>query len=94
MVGADGGFEEVMAVIFLCRRGLLLFDLALLKSALGPLFSSTSSSSRRSAFFFADLVVGPKYPSCVSLVSEGVGEGEMTLGVAGILAWEKDMSRG
>lgn len=30
-----------------------------------------------------DLVIGPKYPS-LEVVSEGVGEGDMTLGVAGI----------
>jgi hypothetical protein len=31
-------------------------------------------------------VIGPKYPSCdASMISEGVGEGEITLGVAGIL---------
>lgn len=36
-------------------------------------------------FFFADLVTGPKYPSCdFSRASDGVGEGEMTLGVAGM----------
>lgn len=43
------------------------------------------------AFFLADLVTGPKYPSCAaSLVSEGVGDGEITLGVAGILFLEED----
>jgi hypothetical protein len=44
----------------------------------------------------ADLVTGPKYPSCdASFVSEGVGEGEMTLGVAGIIFDEEiDMAKG
>lgn len=35
------------------------------------------------AFFLADRVTGPKYPSVFSL-SEGVGEGDMTIGVAGM----------
>jgi len=73
--------------------GLLLFDLALLRSI------ESSSSSRSSFigvsaaafFFFADLVTGPKYPSCDdSRASEGVGEGEITLGVAGI-GFEDDL---
>jgi hypothetical protein len=35
-------------------------------------------------FFLAERVVGPKYSSCASSInSEGVGEGEMILGVAG-----------
>lgn len=88
--GLFGILEDVIALagvraaIFM---GLLLFDLALLNSAF------TSSSSSRSSligsgvvacFFFADLVTGPKYPSDeLSRGSEGVGEGEMTLGVAG-----------
>jgi hypothetical protein len=34
--------------------------------------------------FPTDLVTGAKYVSCLSEVSEGVGDGEMTRGVAGI----------
>jgi hypothetical protein len=104
-----GGFSVVVDVVFVfagvrpetfrIRMGLLLFDLALLKSAF------TSSSSSRSSFigsgvadffFFADLVTGPKYPSCDdSRASEGVGEGEMTLGVAGTgFEEDRDMVKG
>ena len=89
----------VRAVTFRILMGLLLFDLALLRSAL-----VSSSSSRSSCigcgvaafFFFADLVTGPKYPSCeASRASEGVGEGEMTLGVAGIgFEEDRDMVKG
>lgn len=64
------------------RLGLLLLDLA------RPESSSPSISlfvdCWVASFFLADLVIGPKYPSCVSRVSDGVGEGEMTLGVPGI----------
>ena len=53
-------------------------------------------SSIGKAFFFADLVTGPKYPSTdLSRVSEGVGEGEMTLGVAGTgVEDDRDMVKG
>jgi hypothetical protein len=68
----------------------LLLDLALPMSLLE--FSSISSSIAAWAdalIFLADLVVGPKYPSCnSSFTSEGVGDGEMTLGVAGTEADE------
>ncbi len=65
--------------------GLRLLDLALRKSPFPIPSSSIPSSSSAAAFFFADLVTGPKYPSCeLSRVSEGVGEGEITLGVAGM----------
>ena len=35
-----------------------------------------------------------KYPSCDSFVSEGVGEGEMTLGSAGTADERRDMMKG
>lgn len=77
--------------------GLRLFDLALLKSALISSSSPRSSSigSGVPAFFFlADRVTGPKYPSCdASRASEGVGEGEITLGVAGT-RFDRDMVKG
>jgi hypothetical protein len=42
------------------------------------------------AFFFADRVTGPKYPSCdLSRDSDGVGDGEITRGVAG-MGFEED----
>jgi hypothetical protein len=65
---ATVAFAEVRLVIFLVFIGLLLRDLALLNSALESELSSISS-----------IVVGPKYPSCASLASEGVGEGEITV---------------
>jgi hypothetical protein len=95
-VDDDIASAGVRAVTFRILMGLLLFDLALLRSAL-----DSSSSSRSSCigcgvaalFFFADLVTGPKYPSCEA--SEGVGEGEMTLGVAGIgFEEDRDMVKG
>jgi hypothetical protein len=77
-------------------KGLLLLDLALLKSLLES--SSISSSIgvwAATLFFLADLVMGPKYPFCdSSFTSEGVGEGEMTLGVAGIELDEYVMLKG
>ena len=73
--------------IFRELMGLLLLDLALLNSALGSSSSSSMPSSIKTCevpFFFADRVIGPKYPSCgASCFSDGVGEGEITLGVAG-----------
>jgi hypothetical protein len=98
--GVSGGaFAEVeVRPVIRFLIGLRLFDLALRSSALESVSSSISSSigACEAAFFFADLVTGPKYPSCeVSLVSDGVGEGEITLGVAGILFdAEKDMEKG
>lgn len=88
-MGVVVGFADVRPEIFRALIGLRLFDLALLSSALTSSSSSSISSSigasDAACFFRADLVTGPKYPSCeVSRLSEGVGEGEMTLGVAGI----------
>ena len=37
----------------------------------------------------ADRVTGPKYPSSL-LVSEGVGEGDITRGVCGIWYWREE----
>jgi hypothetical protein len=102
-----GGFSVVVDVVFvfagvrpetfLILMGLLLFDLALLRSAFTSSSSSRSSSIGSGAFFFfADLVTGPKYPSCeASRASEGVGEGEITLGVAGTgFEEDRDMVKG
>jgi hypothetical protein len=71
-------------------------DLALRKSLLTSPSSSISSSIGAAAFFFADLVTGPKYPSCeLSRASEGVGEGEITLGVPGMgFEDDRDMVKG
>jgi len=83
-------FAGVEPGIFAVFIGLLLLDLALLDdSALVPELSSISliigvSTALFLADLVADLVIGPKYPSCRSLLSEGVGDGEITLGVAGI----------
>jgi hypothetical protein len=76
--------------------GLRLLDLALRKSLLTSPSSSISSSIGAAAFFFADLVTGPKYPSCeFSRASEGVGEGEITLGVPGMgFEDDRDMLKG
>jgi hypothetical protein len=65
---------------------ILLLDLALPMSLLESSSISSSIGAWADAFFFlADLVVGPKYSSCdSSFTSDGVGEGEMTLGIAGI----------
>ena len=39
----------------------------------------------------AERVTGPKYPSfALALVSEGVGDGEITRGVCGIEYWRED----
>jgi len=89
----------VRPLIFRTRIGLLLFDLARLNSALVSSSSSISSSigaSETACFFLADLVTGPKYPSCdASRLSEGVGEGEITLGVAGMgFEDDRDMVKG
>jgi hypothetical protein len=96
------GFVDFVAVrpdIFRALMGLLLFDRALLRSSFGSSSSSRSSSIGAgvdAAFFFADRVTGPKYPSCdVSRDSEGVGDGEITLGVAGIgYDEDRDMVKG
>jgi hypothetical protein len=104
-----GGFSVVVDAIFAFAggrvetfrilMGLLLFDLALLRSAFTSSSSSRSSSIGSGVaafFFFADLVTGPKYPSCeASRASEGVGEGEITLGVAGTgFEEDRDMVKG
>jgi hypothetical protein len=79
------GFGVALVGAFRILMGLRLLDLALRKSPFPIPSSSIPSSSSAAAFFFADLVTGPKYPSCeLSRVSDGVGEGEMTLGVAGM----------
>lgn len=81
-------FVVVRAAGFRVLIGLRLLGLALLSSALTSSSSSISSliavCAAALCFFLADLVIGPKYPSCDSRVSEGVGEGLMTLGVAGM----------
>jgi hypothetical protein len=99
MTGSSGiveGFGVALAVTFRILMGLRLLDLALRKSPFTSASSSTSSSSDTAAFFFADLVTGPKYPSCeLSRLSDGVGEGEMTLGVAGMgFEDDRDMVKG
>lgn len=86
---ASVGFVSDKLLIFRTLRGVLLFDRARLKSG----FESSSSSSTLSSIFPGVLirflvderVTGPKYPSWDdSWVSEGVGDGEITLGIAGI----------
>jgi hypothetical protein len=74
----------------------LLLDLALPMSLLESSSISSSIAAWADALIFlADLVVGPKYPSCnSSFTSEGVGDGEMTLGVAGTEADEWGMLKG
>jgi len=85
IVGGGGCAVPEAMPIFRILIGLRLLDLALRKSPLTSPSSSISSSIGVAAFFFADLVTGPKYPSCeLSLASEGVGEGEITLGVPGM----------
>jgi hypothetical protein len=81
-------------LIFRTLIGSLLLDLALLSSRLGSDSSSSTPSSICAGalmrFFADERVTGPKYPSWApSRLSEGVGEGEITLGVAGI--WYCDM---
>lgn len=94
VVGAVDDFVAVRAVILRFLTGLLLFDRALLVSDPESVFSSMPSSSstgvcNAAPFFLADRVTGPKYPSLVeSLASDGVGDGEITLGVAGIASAE------
>ena len=93
--GVIDGLADVSPAIRLFLSGLLLRDLAL-RSTLESVSSSISSSMGAGdddAFFFADLVTGPKYPSFDdSLDSDGVGEGEITRGVAGTLFEDaKDM---
>ncbi len=98
--GVVVAFADVSPEIFRALMGLRLLDLALLSSGL----TSSSSSSISSfigvvevvCFFLADLVTGPKYPSSdASRVSDGVGEGEITLGVAGIgFDEDRDMVKG
>jgi hypothetical protein len=90
------GFVTALAAGFRILIGLRLLDLALRNSLFTSPSSSILSSSATAAFFFADLVTGPKYPSCeLSRTSEGVGEGEMTLGVAGIgFEDDRDMVKG
>lgn len=77
----------VRLVTFRTCTGVLLFDLALLRSGLVTSSSSISSSMTACfaiSFFLADLVTGPKYPSCdCSAISEEMGEAEMTFGVPG-----------
>ena len=94
--GMVEGLGVALAVGFRILIGLRLLDLALRKSPLTSPSSSIPSSFGIAAFFLADLVTGPKYPSCeLSRVSEGVGEGEMTLGVAGIgFEDDRDMVKG
>lgn len=59
----------------------------------GSLLLSPDTSTRRCRRA-AERVVGAEYPSLDSeLLSEGAGEGEMTLGVSGTAFWE-DMSAG
>lgn len=99
VTGKGAGFvvlADVRLDIFRVRIGLLLFDLARSSSELK---SSSSSSSliegEINPLFLADLVTGPKYPSCEdSRLSDGVGEGEMTLGVAGTFAELRDIVKG
>jgi hypothetical protein len=94
----ESGFSFAFSLAldtFRVATGVLLLVLALLSCGLISISSSSSISSSingcdASSFFLADLVTGPKYPSCdASLVSEGVGEGDMTLGVPGT-GFEKD----
>jgi hypothetical protein len=76
---------------------LLLFALALLDSLLeSSSISSSIGTCDAILFFLADLVTGPEYPPCdSSFLSEGVGEGEITLGIAGIMLDEEyDMLKG
>lgn len=64
---ATNAFAAVRPLTFRTLIGLLLFDLALLNSALGSSSSPNSSSIGTgdvTLFFAADLVTGPKYPSC------------------------------
>ena len=84
---------------FRARPDVLLLDRALSMSLLALSISSSTPSSigtwAAAFFFLTDLVVGPKYSSCdSSFTSDGVGEGEMTLGVAGIETDECGMLKG
>jgi hypothetical protein len=91
------GFVVALAAGFRILIGLRLLDLGFRKSPFTiPSSSISSSPTGTAAFFFADLVTGPKYPSCeLSRASEGVGEGEMTLGVAGMgFEDDRDMVKG
>lgn len=64
---------------------LLLFVRALPTSPLESSSTSSIGACDATLFFLADLVIGPEYSSWKSsLLSEGVGEGEMTLGMAGM----------
>lgn len=99
--GLLAGVSEILEVrpVMPFLIGLRLLDLALRSSSLESVSSSISSSigsCDAAAFFLADLVIGPKYPSFdASLVSEGVGEGEITLGVPGIwFVEERGMVKG
>jgi hypothetical protein len=78
-------FDDVNLVSFRVVIGLRLLVLARRRSA--PSSSSSSSSTGAgvaSRLRAADRVTGPKYDSRSS-ISEGVGLGEMTRGVAGML---------
>lgn len=94
-------FAGVKPLILRCFNGLRLLVLALLRSAKVSSSGSASCSSliapcAARLFFFADLVTGPKYPSfcsALSVVSEGVGLGEMTRGVAGTPLREESMKK-
>lgn len=69
----------------LSSRGLLLRGRARFSGS-EPELSASSRTGGGEVTLVArdsDLVMGPKYPS-LEVVSEGVGEGDMTLGVAGI----------
>lgn len=95
--GTPLGWALEFPLVLRTLTGLLLFGLGLLPVA--SVLESDDSSSRPSAMawgvftrFLADArVIGPEYPSCD--VSEGVGDGEITLGVAGIarggIIWSK-----
>lgn len=72
------------AVIGLRLRVRALSDPILESDATSCSFSSSIDGGDLTLFLVTDLVIGPKYPSRRSLFSEGVGDGDITLGVAGI----------
>jgi hypothetical protein len=86
---AEAGLVLESPLIFRARIGLLLLDLALHRSGLvsdsSPSIASSIFNGVETRFRVDERVTGPKYPSCeLSWLSDGVGEGEITLGVAGI----------
>lgn len=84
LVAASNVVKGVIFALRLSNRGLLLRGRARFSgSELELSASSLTGGEVTRAARERDLVIGPKYPSLEG-VSEGVGDGDMTLGVAGI----------